>query len=353
MKETCILLLLLWLPLSLAISNQTLNNSIMTMPGCPAKCGNLTVPYPFGIGLGSGCSIGSFFDINCNTSFTPPKAFIGTGNLEVINISDTKVRVKNWVASRCYDAFGAVTLENPVSLSLRATPYSLSNENVLTVVGCDDMSLGILQSYRGGCITMCSDRSELSDKHCLGIGCCQTSIPKGLKVFVTSLETYENHTKVWSFNPCGYAFLGEKNSYVFRLSDLSNPHIEERILETVPLVLDWVIDNRNCIEAQKFNNFTCQENSICIDPDSGFGGYRCSCSSGYVGNPYLKPGCQDINECDSNPCVVNGICSNTPGGYHCFCRKGYVGDGKKSGVGCILLHSNIPPQHSTKLLVFP
>ncbi|XP_022873876.1 wall-associated receptor kinase 2-like [Olea europaea var. sylvestris] len=274
------------------------------MPGYPAMCRNITVPYPFGIGLGSGCSIGSWFDINCDTYFTPPKAFIGTSNIEVINISDTKVRVKNRIAFSCYDKFGALTLQSPVFLNLNATPYSLSNENVLTVVGCDDMSLGFIQSYRGGCITMCSDRSELSDEYSLGI---------------------------------------EKNSYVFRLFDLSNPHFEERILETVPLVVDWVIDNQNCTEAQKSNNFTCQENSVCLNSDSGFGGYRCSCSSGYVGNPFLKPGCQDINECDSNPCAVNGICSNIPGSYHCFCRKGCVGDGRKSGVGCILLSSKYLP----------
>ncbi|CAA3016023.1 wall-associated receptor kinase 2-like [Olea europaea subsp. europaea] len=150
MKKICILLLLLWLPLSLATSNQTLNNSIITMPGYPAMCGNLTVPYPFGIGLGSGCSNGSWFDINCDTYFTPPKAFIGTSNIEVINISDTKVRVKDRIAFSCYDKFGALTLQSPVFLNLNATPYSLSNENVLTVVGCDDMSLGFIQSYRSG-----------------------------------------------------------------------------------------------------------------------------------------------------------------------------------------------------------
>ncbi|CAA2994057.1 wall-associated receptor kinase-like 8 [Olea europaea subsp. europaea] len=222
MKKNCNLLLLLWLPLSLAISNQTLNNSIITKPGCPAKCGNVTVPYSFGIGLGSGCSVGSWFDINCSTSFTPLKAFLSTGNIEVINISDPKIRVKNLVASHCYNELGALTRGNHAWVNLRTTPYSVSNENVLTVLGCDDLSLGVSQNVSGGCMALCSDSKELSKESCLGVGCCQAY----------------------------------------------------------------------------------------------------------------------INECESNPCDnENGICINTPGDYNRSCPNGYIGDGRKSGVGCILLSS--------------
>ncbi|XP_022857492.1 wall-associated receptor kinase 2-like [Olea europaea var. sylvestris] len=315
--KTYLLFLLLWFSLNLAISNQTLNNSIITKPGCPAKCGNLTVPYPFGIGLGSGCSIGQQFDMNCNTSFNPPKAFTSEGNLEVINISDSKIRVKNRVASECYNEFSALSNQSTVRFNLETTPYSLSNENVLTVLGCDYRSMVESQGRGRGCNAFCS---------------CETSILKGLKSFLISLDRRSNQTEVVSFNKCGYSFLGEKDSYLFRFRDLSDPHIMEKISETVPLVLDWVIDNKNCTEAQQSNNFTCQRNSICLNSDTGLG-YRCSCPSGFVGNPYLKPGCQDINECESNPCDdENEICSNTPGGYHCSCREGYFAGDRKYGV---------------------
>ncbi|CAA3033586.1 wall-associated receptor kinase 2-like [Olea europaea subsp. europaea] len=353
--KTYILFLLLWLSLNLAISNQTLNNSITTKPGCPAKCGNLTVPYPFGIGLGSGCSIGPPFDIDCNTSFNPPKAFTSKRNFEVINIniSDSKIRVKNQVAaSRCYNEIGALILGKPDGhYDLETTPYSLSDENVLTSLGCDDFSLGlgVNLNITFACFAFCKGRWQLRQETCSGIGCCQSSILKGLKSIFIYMDSLSNHTEVWSFNPCGYSFLGEKDSYVFSSSDLSDPGVGERILEIVPLALDWVIDNQTCAEAKKSNNYTCQENSICFDSDIVFGGYRCSCSSGYEGNPYLSPGRQAINECESNPCDdENGICSNTPGSYNCSCREGYVGDGKKSGVGCIRLSSG----RSAKLLVY-
>ncbi|KAH7844347.1 hypothetical protein Vadar_027061 [Vaccinium darrowii] len=84
-----------------AITNKTF--FIAKNRSCSLKCGNLTVPYPFGIGVGSGCSIRPEFDINCNTFSDPPKAFITTSDFEVLNISQNQVRVRNFVASACYD----------------------------------------------------------------------------------------------------------------------------------------------------------------------------------------------------------------------------------------------------------
>lgn len=127
---------------------------------------------------------------------------------------------------------------------------------------------------------------------CSGIGCCQTLIPKGLKYFFTNLGTLKNHTGVWSFDPCSYAFLGEKDRFKFRgASDFSDPNFVNRTLANVPIVLDWVIGNQTCDQARDSSSFVCLSNSYCVDSDSGLGGYRCSCLEGYEGNPYLDPGC--------------------------------------------------------------
>ncbi|KAL2517804.1 putative wall-associated receptor kinase-like 11 [Abeliophyllum distichum] len=183
---------------------------------------------------------------------------------------------KNYISSMCYNKIGGKTHENFSEVDLGTSPFSFSNENKLTVVGCDDLSL--MQgkdrvNFASSCFALCSDSSQLSDESCSGIGCCQTSIPKGLKRFIIRQATLNNHTK---------------------------------------------------------------ENSICVDSDTGLEGYRCNCSNGYEGNPYLRPGCQDINECENNPCHEKGICTNTPGGYNCSCRHGYLGD----GMTCIAQHSN-------------
>ncbi|KAL7142043.1 hypothetical protein ABFS83_08G095900 [Erythranthe nasuta] len=328
-----------------AVSNETNTKTPLTTitkggniakPGCQTKCGNLTVPYPFGIGIESGCSIDPQFDINCNTSFNPPIPFISTGNTEVSDITDSQIRIKNSVAVVCYDKLGKPIKQN--SLWIELSPYlSFSDANKFTIIGCDDFSImsGTYGSiFSTGCVSLCYEKEDLRDGSCTGIGCCQTSIPKGLQSFETSLGSLRNHTEVWSFDPCGYAFLAEQNTYTFHSSDLIDGTFANKIIQNVPILLDWVIGNKSCGQSQNSSDYACQKNTYCIDSDTGLGGYRCSCLGGYEGHPYLDPGCTDINECENSPCVANSICTNSLGSYNCLCSDGLTGDGTKNGTGC-------------------
>ncbi|KAI3805751.1 hypothetical protein L1987_21636 [Smallanthus sonchifolius] len=61
----------------------------------------------------------------------------------------------------------------------------------------------------------------------------------------------------------------------------------------------------------------------------------------YQGNPYLSPGCKDINECsDVNKFPCYGKCVNTIGNYTCKCKEGYSGDAKVKD-GCQRKPSNV------------
>lgn len=265
-------------------------------PGCQAKCGDLIVPYPFGIGINSGCSIGPWFDVNCNPSTSPPKPFIATGNLEIVQISEENVRIKNWVATRCYNETGGVIRQNRIAINFTGTPYSFSDTNRFTVVGCDDVAViagSSGRNFTSGCLSICSDSSDLIDGVCSGVGCCQTPIPKGLKTFRSALESLNNHTNVHSFDPCGYAFVGDQASFHFRTSDFQDSGFQNRTIQNVPIVVDWSIGSETCEDAKKSADFSCRENSACVDSGmgTGLGGYRCRCSEGYEGNPYLSPGC--------------------------------------------------------------
>ncbi|GJS39282.1 wall-associated receptor kinase 2-like protein [Tanacetum coccineum] len=169
------------------------------------------------------------------------------------------------------------------------------------------------------------------------MGCCSTSVPAGLNTYITTVSTLNNHKDIWHFDKWGYAFLGEQSAFTFRgASDFTDPDFPNRTTNTVPVVLDWVIGSMSCLDYRNTSDYHCQNNSICVDFEGGNGGYRCSCKSGYEGNPYLSPGCHDIDECSdpiNNPC--NGTCTNLPGSFTCSCPHGYEGDGRKDGRGCI------------------
>ncbi|XP_012832705.1 PREDICTED: wall-associated receptor kinase 1-like [Erythranthe guttata] len=266
----------------------------ITKPGCESGCGNLIVPYPFGIGINSECSIQPSFSIKCDTSFNPPKPFIAKGNLEIIDITDSHIRIKNQVAVRCYNELGESTKEEKIEIQFPQY-FSLSDANKFTTIGCDDLAViagtGRI-NFSSGCASTCYAENDVLDGYCTGTGCCQTSIPNGLTGFTASLGSINKHTSLWSSDPCGYAFLAEHDSFTFHSSDLNNETFMNRTIQNVPILLDWVIGNTTCSEAKQSYDFACQNNSDCVDSNTNLGGYRCSCIDGYEGNPYLEPGCK-------------------------------------------------------------
>ncbi|KAI3850268.1 hypothetical protein MKX03_018055 [Papaver bracteatum] len=296
--------------------------------GCDAKCGNISIPYPFGIinSNGNGCSIGGtgfHYRITCNTSFHPPKPFLDTGNVEVIDISETKFRTKNTLSTLCYNKLGNITLDLSVAtIDVSRTPFTFSyTDNMFFAIGCNTCATIYgpdLKNYASSCSSECNSRENVMDGSCFGKGCCQSTIPKGLKRYETRISKYTSQNSSATFDPCSYGFIAEQDHYTFNASDILNGTNFRSKGEDVPIM------------QKDTTNFACQENSYCINSDNN-PGYRCTCNNGYAGNPYLSPGCQDINECEAqNPCV--GICTNTIGSYKCSCQEGSRGDGIRGGV---------------------
>lgn len=284
-------LLLLSLPLASAATTPS------AKPGCPTKCGNVTIPYPFGVGIDSGCSLDKLFDVICNTSSTPPRLHLPESTIDILEIRNDTVRIKNVVASNCYDLNGKVTRSTKASIILSDTPFSVSGENMLTIVGCDElfMMLGFEgRNFSGGCLAQCSNEEDMIEGECSGIGCAQSNIPKGFKSFVSSLGSVYKHENISSFATCGYAFLADPERFVFSATDLSDPNFLNKTRDNVPMILEWEIGTENCSVAKNYNGFACHGNTSCHDSTTGFGGYRCSCLEGYEGNPYLSPGCIGI-----------------------------------------------------------
>uniref|UniRef100_A0A803NDX1 Uncharacterized protein n=1 Tax=Chenopodium quinoa TaxID=63459 RepID=A0A803NDX1_CHEQI len=217
------------------------------------------------------------------------------------------------------------------------------------VVGCNDLArysgsfenppYSFTTDDEAKCRSSCkSGAKNVVAGQCNNVGCCQTSISKGMIQYQISHEYESNHTTMSSYNPCGYSFLADQESFKFRgVSDLNDPNFINRTVYDAPLVLVWVISNDTCANAKLDpETYACKENTTCVNADeSGIGGYRCTCAPGYKGHPYLSPGCSDINKCtdlDSSPCSMK--CTNTPGNYTCSCPTGYVGDGRVDGTSC-------------------
>ncbi|KAL2473593.1 Wall-associated receptor kinase-like 8 [Forsythia ovata] len=323
-----------------------------TKPGCERKCGNLEIPYPFGIG--SKCSQNRYFNINCNTSFNPPKPYLHNvsdvleANLsyfEVVNISEAQIYVKNskaQVAMACYgEGLDNKTQDYSTTINLFDSPYTFSDANQATTIGCSDFamvqqsSLPINATNGGGCATYCSDYYiHVGVGSCLGTGCCRTSLSKlpFLRVNMYDMRGY------WGSRPrlfrCSFAFIGmigDYDKFNFSLSHLNDPTTFRKTynqeLMGMPLVLDWRIMGNSCTQMQNSSDYACRKNSYCIDIVNNYGGYQCRCNKGYEGNPYLE--CHDINECEKpNKCLPFGTCTNTLGSYNCSCPDGYHGDGK-------------------------
>lgn len=294
--------------LSLAVALQsiaqgTANSS--AKPGCESRCGNIEVPYPFGIGDGSVCSVNSRFNIQCDTSVNPPKPYLGTTGIEVTRISESAIYLKYFgrMAIACYDMqFYNKTTDLPLELNFSSVPFTLSDANQIISFGCDDLVSvqGVSNSNRSnfidGCVSSCSQPDGIGQ--CPGNGCCQTSIPKGTVSLSPNLSDVHSHWRRESkLFPCSFAFVGMMNTtirnFTFRLSDLNDSitFLNNTMLTDMPLVLDWKIGSRNCTEVQNSTDYACQWNSKCVDSDTGIEGYRCSCWEGYEGNPYLSPGC--------------------------------------------------------------
>ncbi|KAJ0035257.1 hypothetical protein Pint_25203 [Pistacia integerrima] len=303
-------------------------------PGCQDKCGNVSIPYPFG--TTENCFHSQHFSITCNdTYYDPPKAFLERSDIRVTKITlQGKLHILQYIASDCYDESGIRLASNRSYLYLPTFIISYT-DNKFIAVGCDTKAyvagLKEEEEYIVGCMSLCDSIDYESHNTCSGIGCCQTSIPKGVTAANVTLNSYYNHTEVWKFNPCSYAFIVEENQFNFSSTSLRD--LKE--VQQLPVVLDWTIGNQSCKECQG------ESKSRCIDSENG-SGYRCECLKGYQGNPYLPGGCRDVNECevpDLNNC--EGNCVNTEGSYICLCPKGYHGDGNKSGQGCILGPSKV------------
>jgi len=305
-------------------------NSSLAKPGCRDKCGNVSIPYPFCIG--KDC-FREGFEVLCPPDDVPILNTSGTPLLE-INLNFGEARIQNNISQACN-----ITKFNMVlgaSIPVQRFFMVSRTRNIFTAIGCSTIALiaGEIQTpieEDGGFIfdgiSACGsfyteDIIDNTTKDCSGSGCCQTAIPRNLKSF---FPVFLNNSLLGAqnFSSCSYAFIAEIGWFTFDPSYVTSQNLQNQFGFGPPLVLDWVAGNGSCEAAKKMgSSYPCVDaNSECVDVPRG-PGYRCNCSTGYEGNPYLAGGCGGINECDypsMYPCI-NGTCINIIGSYNCTCQ---------------------------------
>jgi hypothetical protein len=274
----------------------------MARPGCRETCGNLTIPYPFGIG--SGCYYQQGFDVSCEDNRTFLRN--SSSRMEIYNISllQGQVRVSTLIASKCYYDENRTT--DGWSSARTGRFFTISSKaNKFTAIGC--YTLGYLGGYNKqrtgtGCLTMCLDKQGVDQSAlCSGMGCCQTSIAPNLTSINITFDGGYSNSEVRDFNPCSYAFVAEQDWFKFNASYLEGNNFTDKFKDGVPSVFDWVSGNQSCDEAVKDrSSYACiSKNSQCINSPNATG-YLCNCTDGFEGNPYLADGCQGQQLCTNH-----------------------------------------------------
>ncbi|KAI6688570.1 hypothetical protein NL676_025398 [Syzygium grande] len=239
---------------------------------CDRTCGNVSVPFPFG--LDKSCARNSYFVLTCNRTFAPPKLVLSS-NIPVFNISveNGTVIVGNSVAYDCYDQNGHRLNDSYSETSIRMSedwPYTLSDtRNKIMVFGCD--TFGHISDATGtfisGCSSYCPKVVDFkAQAACSGLGCCQISIPKGLRSLNINIASMENYTSVQKSSSCGSAFLVDQESFNVFDYKLPVPADMGKYLFS-KVVLDWVVQrDMTCKEALlNRSNHACGANSRCSE----------------------------------------------------------------------------------------
>ncbi|CAL5384743.1 unnamed protein product [Camellia sinensis] len=288
---------------------------------CMSRCGNLNIPYPFGVK--ENCYRSEDFFINCSDS----QPYLWHSDITISNISleEGELRIMNYISRNCYDRLGTPLQSNFYGW-LVASNFSISStKNKFTSIGCD--TYGFLHTsptflMMDLALELVAARPQSQN---------DSAISKLMCIASTII-------RILDFNPCSYAFVVEEAAFNF-----STTYLQDFKETKVPLVLDWGIgDNKTCDEAKRnLTSYACGDNSDCYEAEirqKSVMGISASVPRVTKGTHTSQMVAKvNIDECadpNLNQCVGESKCLNTPGNYTCSCPKRYHGDGKTDGTRC-------------------
>ncbi|TVU33872.1 hypothetical protein EJB05_15685, partial [Eragrostis curvula] len=157
---------------------------------CTRICGNISIPYPFGIE--PGCYHAGGFNLTCSLinhtvhGHAQHRLFLGDGTVQVLKISIPANTIRINSPRVMLKDYGGYTINGTWGSGLpEGGPYALAESvNSVAVVGCNvqvDLRGGVNNGLLGSCSAVCpyintpngpAQITRIGHK-CAGVGCCQ------------------------------------------------------------------------------------------------------------------------------------------------------------------------------------
>ena len=272
----------------------------MAKPNCRNRCGNVSIPFPFG--MGRSCYMNEWYSVNCskNTSSGAEKPFLNHTklNLELLNVSIRlqTVTINSPIAIASYDQRRGVSNINSVqkSIDLKGSPFLFSRlDNILVVLGCGHAELREGENIRAGCSSTNCGHSYYNStvQGCYGISCCQTTIPSTDDYYLTSYSVDlsssstpdDEENSAGGSNSTTYAFLVDRNWFSRKFT---RPDDVRGVKYYAPLSLFWIIKEGDDTTSN------CNHTSYYSSLSGSYLHSSCGCEDPILeGNPYLSDGC--------------------------------------------------------------
>jgi hypothetical protein len=290
--------LLLMLPPGGGVSAPAAATTATGRSNCTSRCGNISIPYPFGIE--TGCYHAAGFNLTCKNSshhHQPPKLFLGDG-LQVLDISIPNATVRISVSAKVikfHDIDGTLMVNRTWGVALTQSgpyPYFLSDsDNMIQLIGFEKLQPPYeLASYNYNTsmpyiVLNATSMPYIFDNgnneyHEIVMGYSMYNIDVGYSFYNIRI-----HRVIATIRDDGSVDTVDRDAYM----DYGSVH------EKVWVTLGWVIANHSCpttanVSAPECRSIhsSCQESSpFFTSATDDFVGYTCQCSDGYQGNPYV------------------------------------------------------------------
>jgi hypothetical protein len=309
--------------LLIAQSAEAAGSAPMGMPGCDTRCGNMTVPYPFGMGRRD-CYHSPGFNVTCDRSSDPPRLLVGDGTLQVAYELDPEppsVTVLRAGGGIKIDSDGRGTLGGGIRDD---GPFTLSSLNELILMGCNvraTVSSGNVTM--SGCSSLCDYEGEPMDflvsrrdtrSQCSGEGCCQAPIFLNREVagaggvLLRPFTSYDVEIQHFGWNRSRDQQMFPQRVFVATPGWFEQRTVWDQLRQrqfrasmNVPVYLQWEVsighDTQVPVNTSTQDcpadaaRIICKSNNTHCNKGTR-GGYWCSCDDGYTGNPYITNGCQ-------------------------------------------------------------